>query len=275
MRSEEVERLELRLLLEAIHERYGYDFRNYAADSIERRVRAAMSRIGAPNLGELLHRTISDEAVFGLLLSQLTIQVTDMFRDPSFYLAFRRDVVPLLRTYPEIKVWHAGCATGEEVYTSAILLMEEDLYERSQIYGTDIDEAALARARDGIYAATQFEKFEENYRLSGGTRSFRDYFTYGYSHFAATQRLRSNLVFFQHDLGSDFALGEMTVIFCRNVIIYFNDAMRERVFSMLGQGLRTGGFLCLGNSESIPPDLRDTFREFVPAERIFRSAGAA
>jgi len=272
---ERIEEIELRLLLEGIHAGYGYDFRNYAPESLTRRVRLAMQRLGATSLGDLLHRTLTEEAVFRSLLSLLTVQVTEMFRDPAFYATFRSEVVPLLRTYPEIKVWHAGCASGEEVYASAILLMEENLYERSQIYGTDIDQGAIDRANQGIYDDARLAEFTENYRLAGGKRDLADYVTRRYSHFSIQQKLRANVVFFQHDLTCDHALGEMTVIFFRNVAIYFNDALRERVFSMLGQGLRQGGFLCLGTSETIPPQLRASFAEFVPRSHIWRSIAAS
>lgn len=264
------EQIELSLLLEGVRARYGYDFRNYAVDSLARRVDWAMKKVGSPNLGDLLHQTLHDEAVFRVLLSQLTVQVTEMFRDPSFYAAFRREVVPLLRTYPEIKVWHAGCASGEEVYASAILLMEEDLYERSMIYGTDIDQDVIERATNGIYDDDRLEAFSENYRLAGGKRQLSDYVTRRYSHFSVDQGLRSNVVFFQHDLTCDHALGEMTVVFCRNVIIYFNELLRERVFLVLGQGLRQGGFLCLGSSETVPSSQRNRFTEFVASARIWR-----
>jgi chemotaxis protein methyltransferase CheR len=269
--AESVQQLEIRLLLEAIHDHYGYDFRNYAADSVARRVVAAMHRIGAKNLGELLHRTLSDESVFRTLLSQLTVQVTEFFRDPAFFAAFRREVVPMLRTYPEIKIWHAGCAGGQELYSCSIVLMEEDLYERTQFYGTDIDQLAVDEARRGIYPESCLDQFALNYVAAGGKRAALDYVVSGYDHVPMAPRLRSNLVFFQHDLSCDYALGEMTVIFCRNVAIYFNDALKERVFSMLGQGLRPGGFLCLGSSEAIPPSLRARFDEFVAKERIWRS----
>lgn len=273
--TEEVDRIELRLLLEGVRARYGYDFRNYAVESVARRVDLARQKVGAPNLGDLLHQALNDETVFRVLLSQLTVQVTEMFRDPQFYAAFRREVVPLLRTYPEIKIWHAGCASGEEVYASAILLMEEDLYDRSQIYGTDIDQGAIDRATIGIYDDARLQDFSENYRLAGGRRELSDYVTHRYSHFSVDQRLRSNVVFFQHDLTCDHALGEMTVIFCRNVVIYFNEVLRERVFAMLGQGLRGGGFLCLGASETVPPGQRGQFVEFVANARIWRSQAAS
>jgi len=263
--------IELRLLLEGIHARYGYDFRDYALDSMRRRVDVAMHMVGAENLGQLLHSTLTDETVFRTVLSQLTVQVTEMFRDPEVYAVFRREVVPLLRTYPEIKVWHAGCASGEEVYSSAIMLLEEDLYERSQIYGTDIDHEAIDRANLGIYDDDRLDTFAENYRRSGGKRRFSDYVTRRYSHFSIDQRVRANVVFFQHDLTCDHALGEMTIVFFRNVAIYFNDTLRKRVFAMLADGLRKGGFLCLGASEAIPPGLREKFKEFNYSSRIWRS----
>lgn len=270
MPTDTVQQLEIRLLLEAIHQRYGYDFRHYTAASIERRVLTAMHRLGVANLGEFLHQTLTDEGVFRSLLSQLTVQVTELFRDPSFFAAFRRDVVPMLRTYPEIKIWHAGCATGEEVYSCSILLMEEDLYERTQIYGTDIDQAVVDRAREGIYPDARLDQFAQNYLAAGGKGAIEDYVTRGYAHFSMAQSLRSNVDFFQHDLSCDYALGEMTVIFCRNVAIYFNDTLRQRVFSMLAAGLRPGGFLCLGSSETIPAGMRGRFDQFLPNQRIWR-----
>jgi chemotaxis protein methyltransferase CheR len=266
-----MERIEARMLFEAIHQRYGYDFRNYAPDSLERRLRTAMLRLGASNVRELMERTLTDSSVFRNLLTHLTVQVTEMFRDPTFYAAFRREVVPILRTYPELKVWHAGCATGEEVYATAIVLMEEDLYERSQLYGTDIDQTAIERAREGIYDDSRLAEFAESHRLAGGKRLLSDYVTQRYGHFSIAQKLRSNVVFFQHDLTCDYSLGEMTVIFFRNVGIYFNDVLRGRVYSMLQAGLRPGGFLCLGASETVPHPLRGTMTEFVARERIWRN----
>jgi chemotaxis protein methyltransferase CheR len=267
----EVEQIEVRLILEAIHARYGYDLRDYAPSSIRRRVLAALARSEAANLGDLQHRLLADPGLFGVVLDQLMVQVSEMFRDPAFFLAFRREIVPLLRTYPVVKIWHAGCASGEEVYATAILLAEEGLYDRTQIYATDLSPPALERAQEGVYAADLARRFADNYRASGGTASFDNYVSSAYDRIAIHESLRRNIVFFQHNLVSDQPPGEMQVIFCRNVLIYFGAELRRRVVTKLANGLCRGGFLCLGNSEQ-PPGAIDgvAFREHAAPERIFR-----
>src|SRR3954468_20733346 len=267
----EVEELEVRLILEAIHSRYGYDLREYARPSMRRRMLSALSRSEAANLGDLQHRLLADPGLFGVVLDQLMVQVSEMFRDPSFFLVFRREIVPLLRTYPLIKIWHAGCASGEEVYTSAILLAEEGLYDRTQIYATDLSGPALERAQEGVYSADLARRFAENYRASGGTASFESYVSSAYDRIAIRESLRRNIVFFQHNLVSDQPPGEMQVIFCRNVLIYFGGELRQRVVTKMAGGLCRGGFLCLGHSEQPPVTLdRVVFREHVAPERIYR-----
>jgi chemotaxis protein methyltransferase CheR len=268
----QVEQLEMRLLLEGIAARYGYDLRGYQPRSLQRRVRAALLRSGAANLGELQHRVLTDARAFAALLDDLTVQVTDMFRDPHFYRRFREDVLPVLRTYPQLKIWHAGCASGEEVYTSAILLTEAGLYDRAQIYATDLSPEALAKAREGVYPADRAGVFAQNYQAAGGTKTFASYYSLAYDRIAVREPLRRNVVFFQHDLVSDHAFGEMQVIFCRNVLIYFGAELRTRVLAKLGQGLCRGGFLCLGANERVGAAGAGTFSE-VAAERIYRHAG--
>jgi chemotaxis protein methyltransferase CheR len=267
----ELEEIEVRLILEAIHARYGYDLRDYAPPSMRRRVLAALARSDAANLGELQHRLLGDPGLFATLLDHLMVQVSEMFRDPSFFLVFRREIVPLLRTYPQIKIWHAGCASGEEVYTTAILLTEEGLYDRTQIYATDLCPPALERAREGVYAADLAGRFAENYRAAGGTASFEAYISSAYDRIAIREPLRRNIVFFQHNLVSDQPPGEMQVIFCRNVLIYFGADLRHRVVTKLASGLCRGGFLCLGSSEQPPGTLEGVaFRDHAAPERIFR-----
>src|SRR5690606_620524 len=200
MSPTEVEALELRLLLDAIHERYGYDLREYDRASIQRRMRLALAKSGLSHLGELLHHVLRDPAPFALVLDELTVRVSEMFRSPPFYRAFRERVLPMLRTYPQIKLWHAGCANGEEVYTSAILILEENLYERTQIYATDMSRAALDQAREGTYPEASLAVFAENYAKSGGRRSFDEYYTAAYGRIVVREALRRNIVFFQHDL---------------------------------------------------------------------------
>jgi chemotaxis protein methyltransferase CheR len=267
----ETEAIEIRLLLEAIQARYGYDLRDYAPASMRRRVRAALARSGLSHLGELQHRILGEPGFFAGVLDDLTVRVSEMFRDPSFYRAFRTRVVPVLRTYPLLKIWHSGCATGEEVYASAILLGEESLYERSQIYATDLSLGALEQGRQGVYSSEHLQTFAENYRESGGTSAFSSYYTEAYGRIAFHESLRRNVLFFQHDLVSDHVFGEMHVIFCRNVLIYFGHDLRALVLERFGQSLSPGGFLCLGSSERLPRS--DAFSEFSTEERIYRHEG--
>lgn len=269
------ERLEVDLVLQAICARYGYDFRRYAPESIARRIRAAAARIGAQHLGELQHRLICDPEVFSSVLDLLTVRVTEMFRDPEFYRAVRKIIVPFLQTYPQIKIWHAGCASGEEVYATAILLWEAGIYERSQIYATDMSPAALDQARAGIYQESSVKTFSDNYHQSGGSDPFENYWFRGYGGAGIQDRLRRNVHFFHHDLVSDYVLGEMQVIFCRNVLIYFGAELRDRVFLLFSQGLCRGGFLCLGASETLPPIGHEHFEEVLPGQRIYRRKGSA
>ena len=270
----EAESIEIGLILDAIKQRYGYDLGEYVPETIERRLRNALARSGLRNFGELQHHVLHDAACFSSLLDQLTVQVSDMFRDPEFYRVFRERVVPHLRTYPEIKLWHAGCASGEEVYATAILLSEEDLYDRAQIYATDVSAKAVESARAGVYSQEQGAAFARNYALSGGTRQFDDYVVNGYGRVAVRERLKKNVVYFQHNLATDYAIGEMNVIFCRNVLFYFEKRLRRRVLGVFAEGLCRGGFLCLGATEAAP-ESEQPFSDFAPRERIFRRAGFA
>jgi chemotaxis protein methyltransferase CheR len=272
----DIDEIEVRLLLDAIYARYGYDLRNYAPASLRRRVRVALSRSGFASLGELQHALLTDGAVFASVLDDLTVRVTDMFRDPSFYRAFRSQVVPHLRPYPLLRVWHAGCASGEEVYATAIVLREEGLYDRTQLYATDLSPSALQHAKIGIYEAKRAGAFTENYRRSGGQADFSAYYTAAYDRIAMIEPLRRNLLCFEHDLVSDQAFGEMQAIFCRNVLIYFGVDLKREVIRKLAASLRPGGFLCLGRGERLSiADLSFGFSEFDREERIYRYDGAA
>jgi chemotaxis protein methyltransferase CheR len=271
----EGEAIEQRLVLEAIFQKYGYDLRNYAPESITRRLRACLARTGLSHLGELQHRVLESAEFFSNVIDELTVQVSEMFRDPAFYRAFRERVLPVLRTYPEIKIWHAGCASGEEAYTSAILLMEEQLLERAQIYATDLSARAIERAREGVYSSNQSALFSENYTRAGGKRRFEDHCSSAYGKFTISEPLRQSVVFFQHDLVTDYALGEMQVIFCRNVLIYFGAELRARVLAMFEKSLCRGGFLCLGANESLPAAFSNGFAEISANDRIFQRRVAA
>jgi chemotaxis protein methyltransferase CheR len=235
-----------------------------------RRVMAAAAKVGSPNLGALLHRILREPETFCSVLDALTVRVTEMFRDPPMYRAFRQLVLPVLRTYPQLKIWHAGCASGEEVYATAILLTEEGLYNRAQIYATDMSATAVEQAREGVYPETLLPEFTMNYRAAGGERDFSAYWSRAYGRVSVRPALKQNVHFFQHDLVSDYSLGEMHVIFCRNVLIYFGEQLRNRVFSLFADGLSRGGFLCLGANEALPSAERAAYQELAPNERIFR-----
>jgi len=198
-----------------------------------------------------------------------------MFRDPSFYATFRKEVVPLLKTYPTVQVWIAGCSTGEEVYSLAILLQEENLYPKCRIYATDISQAVLRKARAGIFPLAAMREYTANYHHAGGTHEFSDYYTAQYDSVLFSNSLRANIVFSEHNLATDYAIGQMHVIFCRNVLFYFDKALRRRAVDTFAAGLCSGGFLCLGATEAAPLDSAGVFAGFVPEQRIFRRAGAA
>jgi len=247
----DIEDIEINLLLEGIYQKYGYDFRSYSRASIRRRIRQRLVSEGLEKVSQLQQQILYNKEKFSLLLNDLTINVTEMFRDPLFYKAFRSQVVPVLKSYPSIKIWHAGCSTGEEIYSMAILLQEEGLYTRAQIYATDIDKNVLQKAKKGIFAASELALFERNYKEAGGKADFQDYYTLRYDNIIMNQALKKQVVFADHDLATDQVFGEMQVILCRNVIIYFNRELQDRVFNLFYESLDMGGFLCLGSKESV------------------------
>jgi chemotaxis protein methyltransferase CheR len=263
--------LEVRLFLEAIRSRYGYDFLGYASASMQRRVLSALSKSGAPHLGDLQHRVLQDPRVFAQVVDELTVRVSELFRDPLLFRAVREKLVPLLKTFPQVKVWHCGCAEGEEVYADAIVLSEEGLYARTQIYATDLSVDALSRARVGAYPLDELSVFRENYAHSGGQGDATAWCTTAYGGLAMHDGLKRNILFFQHDLSTDHSFGAMNVIFCRNVLIYFGRALRERVMAKLIASLIPGGYLCLGATERLTPaELATGFTELDADQRIYR-----
>jgi chemotaxis protein methyltransferase CheR len=263
--------IELRLLLEGIYLRYQHDFRQYATASLRRRLAAALDRFGVATLSALQERVLRDPAVFQALLSFLTVQVSEMFRDPSFFRSLREVVVPWLRTFPSLKVWVAGCATGEEVYALAILLREEGLLDRTLIYATDISPQALERAEAGIYELDRFPAFSESYLGSGGRASLSDYYTAAYGAAALDRSLRAGVVFTDHSLATDQVFAEVQLVTCRNVLIYFNPALQERAVGLFRDALCRNGFLGLGAGESLRFSAHaGAFEPVVPALRIYR-----
>ncbi len=243
--------IESRLLLEALQQVYGYDFRDYAESSLRRRLLNWLSGSGFANLSEAQGRLLRDRNLLDQFVCGITVNVSEMFRDPLFFRAVREQVVPHLKTYSFVKIWHAGCASGEEVYSMAILLREEGLQGRYRIYATDVNEEVLSKAREGIYPLKEMQRFIRNYQKSGGQHDFADYYTARYDHAMLMPELKKEIVFAAHNLAVDADFGEMNMVVCRNVMIYFKAALKERVLELFDRALLPGGFLCLGQKESL------------------------
>ncbi|HEY3499926.1 MAG TPA: CheR family methyltransferase [Polyangiaceae bacterium] len=262
---------DLAWLLQVLFERYHYDFRLYAEASLKRRVASALQHFGYDSVRGLGARVLEDAQLFSELLRFLTVQVSDLFRDPDYFRAIREQVLPVLATYPSLRVWVAGCATGEEAYSLAIVLAEEGLLGRAQIYGTDIHPESLRVAAEGVYPVDRFARFSENYRLAGGKGSLSDFYTAGYSGAVLDRSLKKNILFADHSLATDSVFAEMHLISCRNVLIYFDRELQNRAVSLLYDSLCRRGFLGLGLKETLRFSARaDGFREFVPDARIYQ-----
>lgn len=267
----ELERLEIDLLLEAIYRHYGFDFRSYAYASIKRRLWRRSHQEGLTTISGLQERILHDTACMERLLLDLSVNVTTMFRDPSFYVAFREKVLPMMRTYPFIRIWHAGCSTGEEVYSMAILLREEGLYDRSRIYATDINESVLKAAKTGIFPLSSMQEYTQNYLRAGGRRSFSEYYVAKYDGALFDQSLISNVVFAQHNLVTDGSFSEFNAILCRNVMIYFDRGLQDRVHGLFYDSLVNFGVLALGRKESIRfSRFEDRYEAIEEKEKIYR-----
>ena len=266
-----LERMEVELLLEAIHRHYGFDFRAYAYASVRRRLWKRIQAEGLRTVSDLQAQVLHDPDVMERLLLDLSVNVTSMFRDPHFYLAFRNEVLPLMRTYPFIRIWHAGCSTGEEVYSMAILLEEEGLYDRARIYATDINEVVLAKARAGIFPIDRMQEYTENYLKAGGKRSFSQYYTAKYGGALFSASLMRNVVFAQHNLVTDRSFAEFNVIFCRNVLIYFDKSLQQQVHGLFYESLVNFGILALGAKESLRfSKYEPCYERLHPNEKIYR-----
>jgi chemotaxis protein methyltransferase CheR len=256
-----LEDIEIGLLLEGLYRAHGFDFREYSRSSIKRRILELMRAEKLATISAFQERVLHDATCLDRFLLGLSVHATAMFRDPSFYLTFRKRVVPLLRTYPTVQIWVAGCSTGEEVYSLAILLEEERLYGKCRIYATDISQAVLRKAREGIFPLAAMRDYTANYHKAGGTNEFSDYYTAQYDSVIFSAALRNNVVFSEHNLATDGSFNEFQVILCRNVMIYFNKDLQARVHNLLYDSLSMFGVFGLGNKESLKFTPRAAFYE--------------
>jgi len=263
--------VEIELLLEGLYRAYGFDFREYSRASLKRRILELMRAEKLGTVSAFQDRVLHDTACLERLLLGLSVHATAMFRDPSFYSTFRRQVVPLLRTYPTVQIWIAGCTTGEEVYSLAILLQEERLYDKCRIYATDISQAVLRKARDGIFPLAAMREYTINYHQAGGANEFSDYYTAHYDNVIFSSRLKSNVVFSEHNLATDGSFNEFQVILCRNVMIYFNKDLQARVHNLLYDSLSMFGVFGLGNKESLRFTPRaDFYQHLNETDKLYR-----
>ncbi len=271
----DLEQLELDLLLEAVKTRYGYDFHDYAKASMIRRVRKYMDQSGIHRVSELIPLFLHDNRAFYRFVKSLSVVVTEMFRDPDVFKALREEVIPVLKTYPFIKIWHAGCASGQEVYSMAILLEEEGLLDRCQIYATDFNDDALKLAKKGIYPAEDIELYKKNYSLSGGKSELSDYWVSLYDSIKINSRLAERVTFANHNLVTDGVFGEMNLVMCRNVLIYFNEQLQDRALTLINDSLCPRGFLCIGRRENLKfSQIRNHLEDVSNALRIYRKVGS-
>jgi len=273
-KASETESIEIRLLVEAIFQRYHYDFRSYSMASLKRRLNQALLHFHCESLSHLQDRVLHDATMLPQLLGYLTVQVSEMFRDPLFFKALREQVIPHLRTYPSLKVWIAGCSAGEELYSLAILFREEGLDARTIFYATDINPDALQKAEAGVYALDRLPQFTTNHQLSGGKSSLSDYYTAAYGNAIFDKSLRRQAVFSDHSLVSDAVFAEVHLVCCRNVLIYFERTLQDRAVGLFQDSLVRKGFLGLGSKESLHFSAHHrAFTEFVREQRIYQKCG--
>lgn len=269
--NEDLEKIEIELLLQGLYSWCGYDYRNYAYNSIKRRI---WHRIHAEKLSSvtgLLEKILHDPACLKRLIADFSINVTEMFRDPLFFLSFREKVVPILRTYPSIRIWHAGCSTGEEVYSMAMLLHEEEILDKTKIYATDINADVLKVAKSGLYPLEHMRKYTNNYIQSGGKKAFSDYYSVKNNGVKFHSYLTKNVVFAQHNLVTDRSFNEFHVILCRNVLIYFNKPLQKKVHGLFYESLGMFGILGLGDKETIVyTDKADCYQDIIVGQKLYR-----
>ena len=265
------EDIEIDLVLETLLRKSDFNYHNYSKSHIKRRLQNRLSISGLCHFSEMIPKILYDEDFRSKLLADLSINVTEMFRDPSFYKEVKNSVFPFIKTYPFVRIWHAGCSSGEEVYSVAILLKEADLYKKTQIYATDFNIDILERAKTGTYPIENIKKYTINYQKAGGESSFSDYYNADYDSATISKNLKGNILFSFHNLVTDGVFGEMNIIFCRNVLIYFDKDLQNRVLQLFYDSLVPGGFLCLGSKESIRySDVEQNFEIISGPERIFR-----
>lgn len=270
----ELERIEIKLLLEGIYRHYGFDFRNYAFSSIRRRIWYRIRAERLTTISGLQEKVLHDPRMMEKLFNDFSINVTEMFRNPGFFKVFRERVVPLLRTYPYIRIWHAGCSSGEEVYSMAVLLHEEGLYKKTRIYATDFNENILKKAKQGTFPLERMQLYTKNYLQSGGQKAFSEYYTAHHDHVVFHPFLTENVVFAQHNLVTDGSFNEFHVIICRNVLIYFDRDLQDRVHRLFYDSLSDGGFLGLGNREGVAfTRYADNYEEIDAVEKLYRKRG--
>jgi len=263
--------IEISLLLEVIYNEYGYDFRQYSRAHIARRLSNRMVMSGVKTLTEMQLKVLNDRSFAAQLFRDLSITVTEMFRDPGFYKSLREKVIPILKTYPFIKIWHAGCSTGEEAYSMAILLMEEGLYNRTTIYATDFNQQALSKAKEGIFSYELMKEYTLNYQLSGGKESFANYYTSSYDNVIMNHALGKNILWANHNLVTDSVFAEVQMILCRNVLIYFDKDLQNKVQKLFHDSLINGGVLCLGSKESLRfNEIHGAYSELDLKHKIFK-----
>ncbi len=274
MSNTKTENIEIELLLKAIDKQYGYDFSHYSRSSLKRRIKNFLSKNKIKIISELIPKLLYDRDFFQLFLYNISVTVTEMFRDPLIYKSIRDMVIQELKHYPFLKIWHAGCATGEEVYSMAILLKEEGLYDRCQIYATDFNNKSLESAKEGIFPLEKIKEYTDNYRKFKGKQTFSDYYHAKYNSAILAHELKTNITFANHNLVTDSVFGEMNFIICRNVLIYFDRDLQSRVLTLFYDSLAENGFLWLGSKESLRFSSVDgNFTALAPKEKIFQKIG--
>lgn len=265
------EDIETELFIEAIERKYGYNFKDYSRAHIKRRIKNRLIKNGVGNILELTYRVLYDEKYFKEVLLDFSINVTEMFRDPQFFIYLRDNIMPVLESYPQIKIWHAGCSSGEEAYSMAILLKEYGLYDRCQIYATDFNENILKIAKESIYSLESIKEYTKNYNMAGGKASFSDYYIAKYDSAILDTGLKKNITFAQHNLVTDGSFGQMNLIVCRNVLIYFDRKLQNRVNTLFSDSLVKGGYLCLGSKETLRySDVFNSFNTISEEFKIYR-----